>query len=197
MSFLKPVVLGLMAITVDLVCQPAYAKAQAGFPVVSEEVIVWSARSCYAEATWSLADCTALLHVIRKRAQRANWTFLKMLKQYSVSNWTQSSHGKRALRLKLAHNPKVEPELARARRSRGRGARRRCDRSVHGCRPLGRVVLHAALADAPRPLQPEGRECLLGERARLTLGSGGAQSFSAPCSIQRRSTSTSAALKRS
>jgi hypothetical protein len=103
MSFLKPVVLGLMAITVDLVCQPAYA--QDGFPPISEEVIAWSARSCYAEATWSLSDCTALLHVIRKRADRANWTFLKMLKQYSVSNWLQSDHGKRAVRLKLAHNP--------------------------------------------------------------------------------------------
>ena len=114
MSFLKPVVLGLMAITVDLVCQPAHAYAhdgfpsassvQDGFPAASHEVLVWSARSCYAEATWSLADCTALLHVIRKRAQRANWSFLKMLKAYSVSNWLQSSHGKRAVRLKLAHN---------------------------------------------------------------------------------------------
>jgi hypothetical protein len=105
MSFLKPVVLGLMAITVDLVCQPAHARAQESFPPASEEVILWSARSCYAEATWSLADCTALLHVIRKRSERANWSFLKMLKQYSVSNWLQSSHGKRAARLKLADNP--------------------------------------------------------------------------------------------
>lgn len=104
MSFLKPVVLGLMAITFDLVCQPAYAQDD-GFPPASEEVISWSARSCYAEATWSHADCTALLHVIRKRAERANWSFLKMLKAYSVSNWLQSSHGKRAVRLKLAHNP--------------------------------------------------------------------------------------------
>jgi hypothetical protein len=102
MSFLKPVVLGLMAITVDLVCQPAYA--QDGFPPASEEVVLWSARSCYAEATWSFADCTALLHVIRKRADRANWSFLKMLKQYSVSNWVQSDHGKRAVRLKLSHD---------------------------------------------------------------------------------------------
>jgi hypothetical protein len=102
MSFLKPVVLGLMAITVDLVCQPAYA--QDGFPPASEEVVLWSARSCYAEATWSFADCTALLHVIRKRSERTNWSFLKMLKQYSVSNWVQSDHGKRAARLKLSHD---------------------------------------------------------------------------------------------
>src|SRR5262245_14822176 len=100
MSFLKPVVLGLMAITVDLVCQPAYE--QDGFPAPAEDVVLWSARSCYAEATWSLSDCTALLHVIRKRAHRANWSFVKMLKQYSVSNWVQSAHGKRAARLKLA-----------------------------------------------------------------------------------------------
>ncbi|HKU44272.1 MAG TPA: hypothetical protein VJR89_39200 [Polyangiales bacterium] len=67
-------------------------------------MVLWSARSCYAEATWSHADCTALLHVIRKRAQRANWSFLKMLKAYSVSNWLHSAHGKRAARLKLAHD---------------------------------------------------------------------------------------------
>lgn len=104
MSFVKPVVLGLMAITVDLICQPAYAHAQESFPPASSEVIVWSARACYAEATWSFADCTALLHVIRKRAQRANWTFLKMLKQYSVVNWSKSARGKEAAHFKLDNN---------------------------------------------------------------------------------------------
>jgi hypothetical protein len=102
MSFVKPVVLGLMAITVDLVCQPAYA--QEGFPPASPELIVWSARACYAEATWSMADCSALLHVIRKRAQRVNWPFLKMLKQYSVANWVKSPRGKQASSLTLDSN---------------------------------------------------------------------------------------------
>jgi hypothetical protein len=102
MSFIKPVVLGLMAITVDLVCQPAYA--QEGFPAPSPEIIVWSARACYAEATWSMADCTALLHVIRKRATRFNWPFLKMLKQYSASNWMRSRRGKQMGALTLANN---------------------------------------------------------------------------------------------
>lgn len=104
MSFIKPVVLGLMAITVDLVCQPVYAHAQDGFPEASPEIIVWSARACYAEATFSLTDCTALLHVIRKRAHRAGWPFLKMLKQYSVSNWLKSSHGRAAATYTLTPN---------------------------------------------------------------------------------------------
>jgi hypothetical protein len=94
MSYIKPVVLGLMAITADLICQPVYAQAQEGFPPATPEIVVWSARACYAEASWSLADCTALLHVIRKRANRAGWPFLKMLKQYSVSNWLKSPRGK-------------------------------------------------------------------------------------------------------
>lgn len=92
MSFVKPVVLGLMAITADLICQPAYA--QEGFPEATPEIVVWSARACYAEATWSLSDCTALLHVIRKRSNRSNWPFLKMLKQYSVSNWLRGQRGR-------------------------------------------------------------------------------------------------------
>jgi hypothetical protein len=102
MSFVKPVVLGLMAITVDLICQPAYA--QEGFPAPSPEIVVWSARACYAEATWSIADCTALLHVIRKRAAKSNWPFLKMLKQYSASNWLKSRRGKQMSMLTLASN---------------------------------------------------------------------------------------------
>ena len=102
MSFVRPAALGLMAITANLLALPA--RAQNGFPPPSPEIVVWSARSCYAEATWSLADCTALLHVIRKRAARSNWPFLKMLKRYSVDNWLQSSHGRRASTLKLTNN---------------------------------------------------------------------------------------------
>jgi hypothetical protein len=102
MSFVKPAVLGLMAIAVDLICKPAYA--QEGFPPAAPELIVWSARACYAEASWSLADCSALLHVIRKRAGRARWPFLKMLKQYSVVNWQRTTRGKRASALTLSHN---------------------------------------------------------------------------------------------
>jgi hypothetical protein len=102
MSFIKPVVLGLMAITADLICQPVYA--QDGFPPASPEIVVWSARACYAEATFSLADCTALLHVIRKRANRVGWPFLKMLKQYSVSNWLRSSRGRAVTAYTLASN---------------------------------------------------------------------------------------------
>lgn len=91
-----------MAITASLV--PLPARAQDGFPPASPELIVWSARACYAEATWSFADCSALLHVIRKRAAKANWPFLKMLKKYSVDNWVQSKHGQSARYLKLAGN---------------------------------------------------------------------------------------------
>ena len=100
MSFIKPVVLGLMAITAELICQPAHAQEE-GFPAPSPELIVWSARACYAEATWSTADCSALLHVIRKRATRFNWPFLKMLKQYSVVNWLRGSRGKQTGALTL------------------------------------------------------------------------------------------------
>lgn len=71
------------------------------FPVASTEVILWSARSCYAEATWSKADCSALLNVIRRRSAKTGWSFLKMLKAYSVHNWKQSDHGRAALALKL------------------------------------------------------------------------------------------------
>ena len=101
MSFIKPVVLGLMAITVDLVCQPVHAHAQAGFPAPSPEIVVWSARACYAEATWSFSDCSALLHVIRKRAKKFNWPFLKMLKRYSAANWVNSSRGRQTLSFTL------------------------------------------------------------------------------------------------
>jgi hypothetical protein len=95
----KIAILGIMAITVNLVSMPA--RAQDGFPDPSPEIIVWSARACYAEATWSLADCSALLHVIRKRAAKANWPFLTMLKKYSIANWLQSKHGQHARTLKL------------------------------------------------------------------------------------------------
>jgi hypothetical protein len=96
----KIVILGIMAITVNVV--PLPARAQDGFPAATPEVIVWSVRACYAEATFSFADCSALLHVIRKRALKANWPFLKMLKRYSIENWVQSKHGQHARTLKLA-----------------------------------------------------------------------------------------------
>jgi hypothetical protein len=102
MSFIKPYVLGLMAITANLL--PLPARAQDGFPAPSPEIIVWSARACYAEATWSFADCSALLHVIRKRATKSHWPFLKMLKRYSVVNWLRSRTGKQTGTLTLESN---------------------------------------------------------------------------------------------
>ena len=103
MSSIKPAVLGLMAITAELMCCLP-AKAQQGFPTPSPEVVVWSARACYAEATWSIADCSALLHVIRKRATKFNWPFLKMLKRYSVVNWLKSAKGQMTAGLTLTNN---------------------------------------------------------------------------------------------
>jgi len=104
MSFFRPAVLGWMAIAVDLLCQPVHAHD--GFPAASPEIVVWSARACYAEATWSFADCSALLHVIRKRASRAGWPFLKMLKQYSVVNWQNSRRGREVSAFALTPNQK-------------------------------------------------------------------------------------------
>jgi hypothetical protein len=102
MSFVRPMALGLMAITANLLALPA--RAQDGFPVASPDVIVWSARACYAEATWSMTDCSALLHVIRKRAAKSHWSFLKMLKRYSVVNWLRGANGHRTGALQLASN---------------------------------------------------------------------------------------------
>jgi hypothetical protein len=102
MSVVKTAVLGLLAITANLLALPA--RAQEGFPPATPEIVTWSARSCYAEATWSISDCSALLHVIRKRAAKSHWSFLKMLKRYSVDNWLRSSHGQQARTLKLAIN---------------------------------------------------------------------------------------------
>jgi hypothetical protein len=102
MSFVRPAVLGLMAITANLLAMPA--RAQEGFPAASPEIIVWSARACYAEATWSITDCSALLHVIRKRAAKSHWSFLKMLKRYSAANWIGSEKGKQTAVLTLASN---------------------------------------------------------------------------------------------
>jgi hypothetical protein len=102
MSFVRPAVLGLMAITANVLALPA--RAQDGFPAPSPEIIVWSARSCYAEATWSISDCSALLHVIRKRAAKSHWPFLKMLKRYSVVNWLRGASGKQTGALKLTDN---------------------------------------------------------------------------------------------
>jgi hypothetical protein len=102
MSFIRPAVLGLMAITANVLALPA--RAQDGFPAASPEIVVWSARVCYAEATWSIADCSALLHVIRKRAAKSHWSFLKMLKRYSAVNWINSQKGKQTATLTLSNN---------------------------------------------------------------------------------------------
>jgi hypothetical protein len=102
MSFVRPFVLGLMAITANLLTSPVHAEE--GFPTASPEIIVWSARACYAEATWSTADCSALLHVIRKRASKSHWPFLKMLKRYSVDNWLKGPSGRRNGALRLSSN---------------------------------------------------------------------------------------------
>jgi hypothetical protein len=88
---------------IAIFCMPAAAQ-ESEFPAPTLSVILWSARSCYAEATWSQADCTALLHVIRKRALTAGWSFIRMLKAYSVKNWVQSEHGQQALALELGTN---------------------------------------------------------------------------------------------
>jgi hypothetical protein len=79
------------------------------FPPPTLSVVLWSARSCYAEATWSKPDCAALLHVIRKRTAGTSWSFLRMLEEYSVRNWVQSQHGQRALDLELGTNPLHSP----------------------------------------------------------------------------------------
>jgi hypothetical protein len=71
------------------------------FPAPSHEIILWSARACYAEATWSQPDCTALLNVIRKRSEKSGWAFLRMLKEYSVHNWVHSAQGKLIKRFHL------------------------------------------------------------------------------------------------
>jgi hypothetical protein len=106
MPFVKRLVLGLLILLVHLVPLPAHA--QDGFPEASPEVILWSVRACYAEATWSFADCSALLHVIRKRSTKYHWPFLKMLKQYSVVNWVHEANGRQTSRLKLVNKHKSE-----------------------------------------------------------------------------------------
>jgi len=102
MSSLRTFALGLMAIAANLLASPLQAEER--FPPASPEIIVWSARACYAEATWSVADCSALLHVIRKRASKSQWPFLKMLKRYSVNNWLKGTSGRRTGALSLASN---------------------------------------------------------------------------------------------
>jgi hypothetical protein len=112
MSSIKPAVLGLMAITAELLCSLP-VEAQEGFPNPSPEIVVWSARACYAEATWSITDCSALLHVIRKRAAKFNWPFLKMLKRYSVVNWLKSAKGHATSALTLSNNKNQSAEWNR------------------------------------------------------------------------------------
>lgn len=42
------------------------------------------ARACWLEATWSLSDCAAIHGVIKRRAERAGWTYERMLLAYSA-----------------------------------------------------------------------------------------------------------------
>lgn len=84
--------------------RPATAQ-EAPFPAATDRVILWSTRSCYAEAAWSRDDCTALMHVIRKRSTRFHWPYVRMLKAYSVENWGKTRRGKRILTLRLGTNP--------------------------------------------------------------------------------------------
>lgn len=72
----------VLATTLALFC--GRVSAQDGFPEPSKSVVLWSARACYVEAQWSKADCTAILHVIRKRSILTGWPFLKMLIAYSA-----------------------------------------------------------------------------------------------------------------
>lgn len=51
-----------------------------------------------------MADCSALLHVIRKRATKYKWPFLKMLQRYSVVNWLKSARGMKTSALTLTNN---------------------------------------------------------------------------------------------
>jgi hypothetical protein len=87
-----------MAIVSGVLAETAHAQERS-WPEANHDTILWSARSCYAEALWSEADCSALLHVIRKRATKAGWPFLKMLKAYSVTNWMKSALAAHKLRL--------------------------------------------------------------------------------------------------
>ena len=106
MKGLRTFVCGCLAVAagVLLCCAPVRAEEETeSFPEATQATILWSARSCYAEATWSETDCAALLHVIRKRAARFKWPFLKMLRAYSVKNWI-NGHGKQAGQLKLGVN---------------------------------------------------------------------------------------------
>lgn len=95
---IKPFVLGLLAVAAGVFTSVTQAQ-EAPFPEPSQAVILWSARSCYAEALWSEADCSALLHVIRKRSAKSGWPFLKMLRAYSVKNWMKSALSAHTLRL--------------------------------------------------------------------------------------------------
>jgi hypothetical protein len=43
-----------------------------------------AARACWLEGGFSLADCAAVVHVIKRRARRAGWPFERMLVAYSA-----------------------------------------------------------------------------------------------------------------
>lgn len=45
---------------------------------------LWAARACYVEAGFGRADCVAILHVARKRAERVQGNWLDVLRRYSA-----------------------------------------------------------------------------------------------------------------
>jgi hypothetical protein len=45
---------------------------------------IWAARACYLEASFREADCIALLHVARKRAERVSRPWFEVLREYSA-----------------------------------------------------------------------------------------------------------------
>jgi hypothetical protein len=101
---MKPFVFALMATLTSALALPCQAqkRVQTTFPEQTAGVVLLSAKACYIEATWSFDDCTALLHVIRKRATKMS--FVEMLHRYSVVNW----RGKEASQMKSvkrASNP--------------------------------------------------------------------------------------------
>ena len=54
--------------------------------------LIWAARACYLEASFSESDCVALLWVARKRAERSHREWIDLLLEYS----TVMAHNDRA-----------------------------------------------------------------------------------------------------
>ena len=88
---MRAYIFALMATTCAALAIPCKAQkhTKLHFPEPSADVVLLSAQACYVEATWSLDDCAALLHVIRKRSSKLG--FVEMLKRYSVANWTSKT----------------------------------------------------------------------------------------------------------